>query len=207
MRLFHFCPKEYAIKNIASSRLKIATIKQLNDPYEFIVNFYSGNTQVSDETVEKIKEDLNEKMGIVCFSKRSGDPVQWAHYAKNHTGICLEFNVEIKFLLKINYRKHPKAVNADADNWWELFAEATKTKFQHWKYEKEHRLIVNLESKNLIHENGLKFVPFSEGLKLAAIYLGCNCELYPQEESIVYSNNIPVFNTKKSRNMFLIEKA
>lgn len=195
------------LSNIANKRVMISEIHRLNDPYEFFVDFHKNGVRSSDEVIEKIKEDFSKKMGILCLSKRSGDPVQWGHYADKHKGIGLEFEIDKKHLIKISYRKRPAKIDVEKHDWWDLFVETTKTKFSNWSYEKEYRLIIDLNSGKVFEVDDLKFVPFDDELVLKGVHLGCDCHLSPLEEIALSSIGAPIFSTKKSRGLYLIEKA
>ena len=137
MQVYHFVSKEYAFKNINNNQLKIATIDELNDPYEFYVNFASTGRLLNNETLESIKSHYSGIMGLLCFSEKWNNPVMWAHYGDNHKGICMEFDIPNKYLLKVEYKKEPAIVNGNDIDWSSKFVAATKTKFEHWSYEEE----------------------------------------------------------------------
>lgn len=103
MRVYHFVNQEYGLENIRRKRLKIATINELNDPFELF------SIELSDPSVRKsfrkMKNDLAMKQGLLCFSKSWSNPVQWSHYANNHQGICLGFDVPDAFLCNVNYSR------------------------------------------------------------------------------------------------------
>ncbi|MFH7489526.1 DUF2971 domain-containing protein, partial [Pseudomonas syringae group genomosp. 7] len=77
------------------------TIQDLNDPFEMLTH------QLADAKVLKavlaIKQDASEHIGLFCFSSAYSNPVEWAHYADKHKGICLGFDFEEADLIKVNY--------------------------------------------------------------------------------------------------------
>lgn len=101
MRLYHFLNERYGLEDLREKRLKIGRIVELNDPFEFI------GVDLSDprfrKSMEKTKKDLSEKVGVLCFSKNWNDPVQWAHYADGHKGLCLGFDIPDHILAEVNY--------------------------------------------------------------------------------------------------------
>lgn len=52
------------------SRLKISRINNLNDPYEFNINFVGDRGSIEDEYLTKVKDHYDKLMGMVCFNKR-----------------------------------------------------------------------------------------------------------------------------------------
>ncbi len=101
MRLYHFINAKYGLEDLRDKRLKIARIMELNDPFEFL------GADLSDhefrESMQNLKKFLSEKYGLLCFSESWDNPVQWAHYADGHKGLCLGFDVLDQFLDKVNY--------------------------------------------------------------------------------------------------------
>ena len=206
MRVFHFMKKDHALSNVLNSRLKIATINELNDPFEFYANFTESGKPLSKIDVEKIKSHYNKILGFLCFSKQSSNPVQWAHYADKHKGICFEFEISKKLLLKIHYSKKPLAIEVGSDKWEKSFVQSTKTKFKHWKYEKEYRMLVQLGSQHIVKEGELLFINFSELSKPKSAYIGLNCKLTSKEIDVFRENSIELIQTKKSSHSYAINQ-
>ena len=102
MRVYHFINKEYGLEDLRERRLKIARIAELNDPFEFAaVNLSDPRLR---QAWELMKQDMAERYGILCFSATWDGPVLWAHYADNHRGFCLGFDVpNDEYLTKVAY--------------------------------------------------------------------------------------------------------
>ncbi len=67
MRVFHFLNKKYGLKDIKERRLKIATIMELNDPFELLC--LNLSIQELRHAILKTKKDFSKKTGLLCFSK------------------------------------------------------------------------------------------------------------------------------------------
>jgi hypothetical protein len=67
MRVFHFLGREFGLQNIRNRRLKIATINDLNDPFEMIAAA-SPDAQVR-KALLKTKDEMNRLNGLLCFSR------------------------------------------------------------------------------------------------------------------------------------------
>ena len=101
MRLYHFSNKQYGLEDLQEKRLKVARIMELNDPFEFL------GTDLSNpefcKAMQEMKKGLSEEYGILCFGEGWDNPVQWAHYADGHKGLCLGFDIPDHLLAKVNY--------------------------------------------------------------------------------------------------------
>ena len=101
MRVYHFINTQYGLQVLLERRLKIARVHELNDPFEFMGIDVSEDTL--REAMESVKDQYNETWGILCFSNRWDSPVQWAHYADGHRGLCLGFDIPDEHLTKVTY--------------------------------------------------------------------------------------------------------
>ncbi|MBR6012726.1 MAG: DUF2971 domain-containing protein [Selenomonadaceae bacterium] len=107
----------------------------------------------------------NSKRGITCFSRKNDNILMWAHYANNHQGVCLGFDIDEndkhlkKFFDESNDQKFfPKGkacrifpmkyVSAkerpliDMSNERKSWAEILTFKSDLWSYEKEVRIAI-----------------------------------------------------------------
>lgn len=98
------------------------------------------------ESIKRIFAERQQKTGAYCFA---GDPrsiLMWSHYAKNHTGICLQFEVvkdHNTFLAAIpmNYVDEHPTYNWAADS-NDMYKRILLSKFSVWNYERESRIIM-----------------------------------------------------------------
>ena len=107
-------------------------------------------------------------IGISCFSENDKNILMWSHYANNHEGLVLEFDVAetIETFLpafKVNYSSKYSTLSYLNKNKKEHL-ELLTTKSVDWEYEEEWRII---------RVNGaLKFLAFKPKA-LVSITFGC----------------------------------
>ncbi|WP_061038803.1 DUF2971 domain-containing protein [Vibrio coralliirubri] len=164
MRVYHFLSTEFAYKDLREKRLKVSELNRLNDPFEFLgMNLADPDLR---KAMKKTKNQLAKSKGLICFSRNWRNPVQWAHYADSHKGICLGFDIPDSLLSKVNYVderiEYPNGFT-EAD-----MLELLTTKFAHWSYEEEYRVFVELNTR----EDGLYYAPFSSDMKLKQVIIG-----------------------------------
>jgi len=171
MRLYHFLNSEYGLLNIRHRRLKIARISELNDPFEFLgVATKSASLR---RRYQRLKDGLDEYMGLVCFSGNWNNPVQWGHYADRHRGLCLGFEVSAQ-AHKVTYVSErlparPSAMKSEGPEAEAHVTEILTTKFEHWNYEDEYRLFPQLGKRD---SNGLYFLEFDDQVELREVIVG-----------------------------------
>jgi hypothetical protein len=177
MRVYHLTSEKWALEAIKLRRLKVSRFSDLNDPFELLG--LELNTKEDRKAFNKLKDEVNDLVGPLCFSKKWKNPVLWSHYGDKHKGICLGFDILDDWAYEIDYVG--ERLKEDIEGHVSEMLEETfghkllTTKYEHWQYEEEVRMIVNL--KDMEHEKGLYFLPFCEGLKLKEVIVGPRCEL------------------------------
>lgn len=199
MRVYHFIDSKYGLENIRNRQLKISNLMKLNDPFELL----SVNTSEKDfrQAILLMKEELSINQGIICFSASWRSPVQWAHYADSHKGICLGFDIPKKYLSKIIYT--PRRFDAPKNLNEKFMKKLLCTKFTHWKYEAEHRLWAALNTE----ESGFYFREFDNDLKLKQVIVGAESKLTRQNVSDALGglkHEVKVFKTRPAFSTFKI---
>lgn len=187
MKVFHFMEKQYAFSNLLNKRLKVATLHSMNDPYEFYLNFHGAD----NAHLKNFKAHFNNTVGFLCFSTNLNDPVQWAHYADNHRGICFEFEIPDGILNEVSYLDHPIHINPNEPKWRDNLVKATLCKYKGWSYEQEYRVTIDLSSEEVIvDDSGLKFVRIEKAFLPTKVYLGLRCDLTKHEAEVFNSNGM-----------------
>lgn len=227
--LYYYCKLSTAIEKILPQMsLRISPLENTNDPREnkdlvfsTISNINDNNLKIDNTFVNKlIKEDCK----VLCFSLSSGKytagysySAMWAHYAENHTGICLEIDKDIfieenkniiqtDFFQKICYFDyetekiiHPTVdytkINDNADYIKKEFRfDNAKhiyfTKSKEWENENEFRLIHLSEEKND------EFCKIEKSLK--NIYLGIkfNDFYLPSIKNLLFEPDVKIIKMK-----------
>jgi hypothetical protein len=102
--------------------LYFAAPPSLNDPYDCRINIreslsgavqrakQSGNKELQqklkrfhkiEHVYEKMDTDL-AGLGVLSLAKKADNVLMWSHYAENHTGFCVGFQLSEKFTTHIN---------------------------------------------------------------------------------------------------------
>jgi hypothetical protein len=159
--------------------LKCSLPVNYNDPYEL---FLSVDLMISPDflaTYREIVQDLPQ-FPTTCFSKSPIVAPMWAHYAQNHSGFVLEFDVEAlqsSFeeieMREVSYRVAPNPDLAEAIAraaftkkprhavWLRqaVLTEAYFSKYEDWSYEREFRLVDRNEYVENVLGNDILFIP------------------------------------------------
>jgi len=165
-------------------------------------NFSDEEFDLEVEKVFKNIEGFISDMGIMSLSEINDSLLLWGHYASNHEGVCIEYDVPLKsngYLMPVNYStQYPKLSIYDfaVD-----IAKATdailSTKSMEWAYEKEWRYVETSSANKEIP------APF----EISAIIFGARM---PDEQSetikaITAGRGIKYKKAKQSLNSFSLE--
>lgn len=95
---------------------------------------------------EKLVRKTRDTLGITCFSSNPRNLLMWSHYAKNHTGICFQFEVIKDFFrlsttLTVNYGTTFPVYDFFANSDKEII-NSVLHKYQDWSYEDEKRIVI-----------------------------------------------------------------
>lgn len=179
MRLYNFTNERHGLENILRRRVKIARIRDLNDPFEFFA--LKLRTKVERRYMRRRKDEIDQSYGVICFSDRWLDPLMWSHYGDRHRGICLGFDVAgARAIRYIKQLPDPRSMGYTA---LEEMTERQRmemgfVKSDDWKYERENRLVVELATVD--QDGDLYFKAFSEEMRLAEVIVGARCEIGEQ---------------------------
>lgn len=141
---------EYALDILQNSRLYSPCRSQINDPFEGLsIDFFpqvagSGYHDISG-LLHPIVVELFDRYRFISFSEEVRNPILWAYYASNYSGVCFEFSTSDSFksVVPVEY-SDDAAKRIDEEEMikreGEILKQALSVKSKYWEYEKEWRL-------------------------------------------------------------------
>lgn len=181
-----------------------------NDPFDDKAFWFDKNQLIEygkKHGVECRLDDIyisNNFKKIACFTKNGKNSMpMWAHYANNHQGFCVEYDLKDNFqlcaslfpvqyldqklditdILKCRIEMAEKNTNPDlfieALKWISVFCCAIK--HDSWSYEKEYRVILSKR-----HPDYLPAKPNK-------IYMGSNCKCEKNLKEVANKLNIDIY--------------
>lgn len=146
--------------------IRYVSADQFNDPYDSKCFF---------ETLDGNREDafsdvINRHLRIACMSRNPSSPIMWSHYASQHAGYIIEYNIPEASYKKVDYaeikpfyfstkeirktilRETPTIADSEIEgkikelllsdtSYMRNLMNAIFTKHSDWKYEEEYRFI------------------------------------------------------------------
>lgn len=170
---YHFLSSKNAIHDLERKMIRVSTLDTFNDPFELMpyLRFTKGE---KIKRYLKVREQIAEIYGFLCFSKTWEEPLLWSHYADKHKGIALGFEINNLNIFDVIYDSNPIRkqfeLTNDVNTNKNLFLDLAKIKYKNWEYEKESRILLKLN--DCIRIDGHNFIGFGNGLKLKEVRLG-----------------------------------
>ncbi len=179
----------YSLSDLVNKEITVCSPRVMNDPYDTLLIKWGENIRMTKKGKKHVdalcKSFESYRIRSFCrlTDKDGNDTVSnvlmWAHYAKNHTGFCVEYNFSDKFPItesrrvfrfkEIIYhkREEPFNMNSPSIN----TDQALCTKLSDWAYENEVRLITYVPDK----DGDYLTIPMDEGSSIKAVYFGYRC--------------------------------
>lgn len=220
MLLYKYFKAKWALKLLESRLVKVTTLGEVNDPYEWLpgVNAPAQGSPIEWEAwLDDFRKAILARWGMVCFSKTITDPVIWAHYAECHKGIALEFDyiTEPKKtdIVKVDYSYERVCLDPTVitDAWREseeaasIMKKSLTAKHISWRYEQEYRVIVYLSG--CIEDAGKYYIQLPNEF-LVRVILGIDCPTTINETEDILRNSdfdeVVVTRARRSLNRFEI---
>lgn len=208
---------DYSLNDIKNEEISLAHPREFNDPLDTILVWWlDDKIKHEDPGLELdykiLMKKAAEHIKIRCmigskYMDKDGNwqergvedlnVLMWAHYAKSHTGFCVEYELD-KDILNMTYRsKEDKAdllqpisyvpeITLDTNP---TLSDALFKKSDFWSYENEIRLC-SFDSTN---DNEFPTIPCKGAIK--AIYLGAKCSDKDRRdmERAIADKDIPLF--------------
>ena len=194
----------------------------LNDPFEGRRIIYDDDfIPLPKDEIEYWKqyaEAVRNKLFLCCFSKDSDSPPMWAHYANNHKGFCVEYelleiNKQLQFTpIPIIYSNEkvfvgslfPQSLEKSVTK---MIVDGLSTKSTEWSYEKEWRIIRD-DSACGDKWNSEKLGALLPMIRPTSIILGCESTSSFQTivEQYCRENKINLYKMEKDNHLYKLNK-
>ena len=147
-----------------------------------------------NQMIKKVMKDIRRLTLVSCFSTSNDSILMWSHYAKDHTGACVEFEINDKSFKAVKYCKRMKSfrltrvleyvfgndfsgtkMNYEDDSF--LFVvEPILTKADMWRYEHEIRCVFSNNNRDKRIFDGKDGKMLLKMPKIRRIIVGCNAD-------------------------------
>ena len=207
-RVYYFTPPEFALENLQNERLKVSRFSRCNDAFELAS--LGQRNKAFRKKFRKWLLEFDKRSGLLCFCRSWKNTVMWAHYADNHTGLCYGFDVDSKTFVNVQYVSERLYPNLTPDNFLDHVGEDQMidlfaTKFIHWSYEEEVRLLVPFSESVPVGEK--LFHDFSASMVLKEVIVGPKSTIKASTvNEVVNGKGVSVFQSRLAFTRFEITR-
>ena len=181
---------------------------------------YKGSLHKQIKILQKLFESQKISMGIACLSEEPDSILMWSHYANNHRGFCVAYNLlglnqKLQFsavpVLYTQDRVCLRSIPLDQDTLnketMSLFIQSLTSKSPEWSYEKEWRIIRDEVSCGSKWDNKAKGA-LLDTVSPSAIILGCcaSDELTATLKQHCQNHKIPLYKMEKDPLLYRLNK-
>jgi len=175
-RVYKFTRARHGISSLEKKRLKLSTIKDLNDPFDLCP------LDTTDPAVSKAADAVTvgvwRTTAILCFSRNWDNLLLWSHYGDSHAGICLGFDIPVgdpgaNYDTDVLYQPNLLQIRGPEDVNLDLANRLLRTKHESWSYEQEVRMFANLNDPP--DAQGFNWIEFGPDLVLKEVIIGAQC--------------------------------
>jgi hypothetical protein len=225
--LYRILPAKYGVKSLISGMLKLGNVLEFNDPYDSLLSLTHPDPRVPqsklDESASKQRAAQFGSHGILCLTENPESTCTWAHYAQNHTGLALGFDldisrsdlIKIRYLTSRPYLDIARPLEPNTDENTQRIMTCLETKSPDWEYESERRLIVRENDPQVFRRRLSRndsrtalFIPMPPELRV--VILGYKCSA--GDEALVrktinnhYGNKVRIMRCALSSATFSFE--
>jgi hypothetical protein len=209
MRVYKFLEKKWALAALRDRRLKIGRWTGLNDPFDLLPFAAAEADRVRRLSLAITLAEMNTRAGWVCFSRTWSNPIIWAHYAEQHNGLCLSFDVPDGACQPVRYVEAREPFpDFDSLSDEEKLAAMNRmlfTKFRQWESEDEIRVPVRLDRATET-EAGLYFMDFGDSLRLTQVIVGMRSATCRREVEVALggSEDVEIIRAEAAHDRFAV---
>lgn len=179
---------DFTLESLKENYFWASSKEKLNDPcecyyttesYEKVIRFTSKISPKSEKATIALSNSLNtiqemsKGLGIFSLSKSYNISSLWASYASNHTGICIEYDLEelisknrsLYQYFDVAYSNTPPDIGVEDFQGMTLLQKMFGTKHHDWDKEQEFRIICDKQGKNHHRSDAIRSIIF--GLRIS----------------------------------------
>jgi len=217
------------LSNLKNNQIWLSKHKTFNDPFD-TKSFIASTSEYAPVEQVKFKDNIRMACNIGCFTDEIEENIpMWAHYANQHKGFCIEYEVINKELIYPVYYTDSRIETVIFEDlvkellYKKIYSDDTESekrlkrmqsiinisfciKHESWKYENEYRLFYNEFTKYISkieeNKNGVLVKLEDVGLKIKSIYTGLNCNGHDKRKfkTICKNLNIDMYEAKIKEN-------
>ena len=209
---------DVSLTSVKNNKIWASTCFEFNDPFECqylylneddLLQMGIPNPENAKKIWDSIMGQIRQRITTICFTQNPNDMPMWAHYANEHKGFCVEYEVKnYKNLYPVFYSENRmKAQTLFIDLIYSFFNKEAKgenlstlfkyiiltSAFKDKSWESEHEIrAIFMNSLNDMTPTGKLFDCKTIGIHPTKIYIGAKCRSDHIEELVEIANELNI---------------
>lgn len=176
---------------------------------------------IAEDSVVSLKDtflETKKTIGVSCFSELKDSLLMWSHYANNHSGFCVEYNI-LETIRKLAFTPVPVIYSNEIVCFDEInnqdqrkicvsiIDKSVSFKSPEWSYEREWRIIRNKAACGDKWDDNKKGA-LLDMIKPSSIILGCNAKPDFEQKVKEYCQNsrINLYKMEKDERQYKLNQ-
>jgi Protein of unknown function (DUF2971) len=211
--VYKFIDARWGEEALRRRRLKISLVQELNDPFELRSVRFAIESQSSNWDLARNQFSLNR--GFLCFSRSFHNPVLWSHYADQHKGMVIGFDIpevsgeteSVPVIYSEDLLECPDIRTITEAEKLDVMLHAFTRKFSDWKYEEEQRWVAKIDERDTV--TGHYFIDFGDSMILREVIFGVNFsgDIKYIRQCLKDLNEVVFWQAHLSKRKFAIERS
>ncbi|HEF4772999.1 DUF2971 domain-containing protein [Burkholderia multivorans] len=186
---------KFTLGELVNEEIYFCSPSKFNDPFDCRIDVRKVLEQHAvDQKAIAVVEKIVQNVGVVCFSYDLRNTLMWSHYAQNHEGLCITYEIPSRHIIDnqdrilgwspVRYKAQEieRLLVENKDEPEQLITILLSSKSESWEYEQEFRVVSREPGVQKIEREWIRQICFGLNTKDENIKLVRNIaqEKYPQ---------------------------
>ncbi|WP_347289864.1 DUF2971 domain-containing protein [Kluyvera georgiana] len=152
LKSLRFSKEKREIKALSLAGSEVHSMISNLEYYATEYNLAERDEYLSRRYISAIQDEIVNtfKTGVLCLSSKFNSPLMWSHYANQHKGLCIEYDMDLvseNHVHKVIYGGSRQILTSEIRNWLRepsmddnIKKVCLLTKSEEWRYESEWRI-------------------------------------------------------------------
>lgn len=164
---------KFTLAELVNEEIYFSPPSRFNDPFDCRIDIRKVlENHAVDQKAIVVIEKLVKEVGVACFAYDLNNTLMWSHYAQNHEGLCITYEIPQQHIID-NQDKilgwspvlyDPQEIDRllveKKDKPEELITVLLSSKSESWRYEQEFRIVSRTPGPQKIEKEWIKQICF-----------------------------------------------
>ncbi|MGJ0528847.1 DUF2971 domain-containing protein [Burkholderia gladioli] len=170
---------KFTVSELADGEIYFCSPLEFNDPFDCRIDIRKIlEGRAVDKKAIAVVDKIVREVGVACFSYDLNNTLMWSHYAQNHAGLCITYEIPEKHIVdnqdkilgwspvRYDSQEIERLLVECKDKPEELITVLLSSKSESWRYEQEFRIVSRSPGVHKIEKEWVRQICF--GLNASA---------------------------------------